>query len=224
MKSRISNWPVLALVFFCAFAILGFVPKTSAADSSDVADFVTRFYELCLGRSPDSAGLDGWVSALRDGTQTGGDVAYGFVFSAEFLSKNTTDEEYLQVLYEAFFDRQPDSAGKRGWLDAIKNGASREDVLNGFIYAAEFNNLCDRYVIFPNKGAQVADFVARFYQLCLSRSPDRAGLDGWTNAMLSGTRTGADVAFGFIFSPEFLGKNTSNEEYLTILYEAFFRP
>ena len=219
MKRGISNWIVLALVFFCTCAILGFVPNTSEADSSDVEDFVTRFYELCLGRPPDSAGLDGWVSALLDGTQTGSDVAYGFVFSEEFLSKNITDEEYLQVLYEAFFDRPPGSAGKQGWLDAMKNGASRKDLLNGFIYAQEFNNLCWEYGISPNP---IAAFVTRFYTLCLNRSPDRAGLDGWTNELLSRTRTGADVAYGFVFSQEFLRKYTSNEDYLNTLYDAFF--
>jgi hypothetical protein len=101
----------------------------------------------------------------------------------------------------------------------MQNGASREDVLNGFIYAQEFNNLCWEYGILPNP---IAAYVARFYQLCLNRSPDRAGLDGWTNELRSRTKTGADVAYGFVFSQEFLGNHTSNEDYLTILYEAFF--
>ena len=39
--------------------------------------------------------MDGWVSALINGTQTGSDVAYGFVFSREFLNKNTTNEEII---------------------------------------------------------------------------------------------------------------------------------
>jgi len=68
-------------------------------------------------------------------------------------------------------------------VDAMKNGASREDLLNGFIYAAEFNNLCWEYGISPNP---IAVFVARFYQLCLSRSPDRAGLDGCQDQAASG--------------------------------------
>jgi len=219
MKRGVFNWILLALVFFCAVSILGFTKNTSAADASAVEDFVTRFYELCLGRSPDQAGLDGWVSALLDGTQTGSDVAYGFVFSQEFLSKNTTDEEYLQVLYEAFFNRQPDAGGKQGWLDAMKGGASREDVLKGYIFAAEFNELCREYGIMPNP---VAAFVTRFYQLCLDRDPDAAGLEGWTNNLLNQTQTGADVAEGFIYSPEFTEKSTTNSEFLEILYEAFF--
>jgi len=87
------------------------------------------------------------VTALLTGTQTGSGVANGFVFSQEFLNKNTTNDEYLQVLYKAFFNRQPDPAGLQGWLDAFATGASREDVLNGFIYATEFAELCDEYGI-----------------------------------------------------------------------------
>jgi hypothetical protein len=76
-----------------------------------IGDFVTRFYNLCLSRNPDKAGLIGWVSDLIVGTSTGADVAWGFVFSPEFTNRNTGNEVYLKILYEAFFDRNPDSAG-----------------------------------------------------------------------------------------------------------------
>ena len=204
-------------------------PNPPEQSDQEVAEFVTRFYRLCLGRDPDEAGLSGWVNALMDGTLTGGDVGYGFVFSPEYTGTNPADEQYLQVLYEAFFDRDPDEAGWQGWMDAMQSGASREDVLNGFIFAPEFEALCDRYDIkahsrhYPKSQRQpVEAFVTRFYQLCLDRNPDTAGLEGWTINLLDQIQTGADVANGFIFSPEFLAKNTTNEEYLTILYKAFF--
>ena len=185
--------------------------------------FVTRFYQLCLLRDPDSAGLNGWVAALLDGSQTGSDVAYGFVFSPEFLNKNTANEEYLTVLYEAFFNRLPDLAGRQGWLDTLNSGTDRVDVLDGFIYAQEFANLCGEYGIRAfAQDDPVTAFVARFYQLCLDRDPDPAGLEGWVNDLLNKIKTGADVAHGFIDSVEFINKNTTNDEYLTILYKAFF--
>jgi hypothetical protein len=135
----------------------------------------------------------------------------------------------MQILYEAFFNRQPDLAGLQGWLDALAGGSSREDVLNGFIYATEFANLCKKYGILAFKDntpkttkEYIEAFVTRFYQLCLDRDPDAAGLEGWANNLLNKIQTGADVANGFIYSQEFLNKNTTNEEYLTILYKAFF--
>ena len=204
---------------------IGLTPKSN----DEVKAFVTRFYQFCLSRDPDPAGLNGWVAALLDGSQTGSDVAYGFVFSKEFLEKNATDEEYLQVLYAAFFDRPPDHAGLQGWLDALATGNSRLDVLSGFIYAVEFANLCDEFGIKAFEGhvtkAQreaVEAFVTRFYQLCLKRDPDIAGLDGWVASLLSSANVGADVAEGFIFSQEFTKTVISNEEYMRILYKAFF--
>ena len=194
-----------------------------------IGAFVARFYNLCLSRNPDQAGLIGWVSDLVDGTSTGADVAWGFVFSPEFLNKVLTNEEYLKILYEAFFKRQPDSAGLQGWIDAFANGASREDVLNGFIYATEFAELCEEYGIKAFEGhitktqrENVEAFVTRFYQLCLDRDPDAAGLDGWADNLLNQIQTGADVAEGFIYSPEFIAQNTTDSEYLLILYQAFF--
>jgi hypothetical protein len=196
----------------------------------NIDNMVTRFYRLCLGRKPDQDGLTGWARALWDGASTGSDVAYGFVFSPEFLQQKTTNEQYLAILYNAFFDRPPDPAGLQGWLDALSNGSSREQVLNGFIYASEFAELCDRYGIKPFEGymtksqkeAAVQAFVARFYRHCLDRNPDTPGLEGWQNSLLNHFQTGADVAHGFMGSSEFLAKNTTNEEYLTILYKAFF--
>jgi hypothetical protein len=184
-----------------------------------VDDFVTRFYQQCLDRDPDSAGLDGWTNDLLNQIKTGADVAEGFIYSPEFVNKNTNQTEYLTVLYKAFFNRQPDSAGLQGWLNAMQNGTRREDVLKGFVYAQEFNELCWLYGISPNP---LSAFVTRFYKLCLDRDPDQAGLESWTNDLSNKVKTGADVAKGFIYSQEFLAKNTSDGEFLTVLYQAFF--
>ena len=196
-----------------------------------IISFVTRFYQLCLSRDPDAGGLSGWVDGLATGAKTGADVAHGFVFSPEFIQRNVSNEEYVTILYRAFFNREPDSGGYSNWLNHLSTGKSRLWVLAGFVNSQEFKNLCTNYGINPGSldvdddgtdTTQVAAFVTRFYQLCLSREPDSAGLDGWVDALLSGRITGADVAHGFVFSPEFIQKNVSNEEYLTILYRAFF--
>ena len=100
-----------------------FIRVFSAQMRIDVEAFITRFYQLCLDRQPDETGLNNWISALLDGKLTGGDVGYGFVFSQEFLGKNTSDEIYLNVLYEAFFNRQPDETGLQGWMDGMQSGA-----------------------------------------------------------------------------------------------------
>ena len=151
------------------------------------------------------------------GSATGADVALGFVSSPEFNALNTTDEAYLRILYQAFFNREPDPSGLSDWLRELENGTDRSKVLDGFIYAEEFGILCRDYGISP---VPVAAFISRLYQLCLNREPDQKSLAVWVGELLNGTKTGADVAWGFIFSQEFINRNTTDEEYLSILYRA----
>ena len=195
----------------------------------DVKDFVSRFYQLCLDRNPDEAGLEGWASDLMNQIKTGAEVAEGFIYSTEFLAKNTTNAEFLRILYSAFFDRVADPAGRDVWMSELDNGKDRGEILDGFIYSQEFSELCSKFGIkaFENHNvkdqrAGVEAFVSRFYQLCLEREPDDAGLDAWADSLRNQTHTGADVARGFIESVEFINKPTTNGEFLSILYEAFF--
>ena len=220
---------ILLVVVICSSIVITTSAANSfAADSAAVTDFVTRFYQLCLDRDPDPTGLNDWVNGLMDGSKTGSEVAHGFVFSTEFLGKETSNEVYLSILYKAFFNRDPDKTGWADWLADLESGVSREDVLNGFIFADEFSELCRAYGI--QAGEQkpktpeesVKAFVTRFYQLCLGRSPDPGGLNDWTRDLLNKVKTGADVANGFIYSNEFIAKKTSAEDFLTILYKAFF--
>jgi len=69
---------------------------------------------------------------------------------------------------------------------------------------------------------QVQAFVTRFYVQCLNRQPDSGGLNEWVGRLMNGSKTGADVAHGFVFSEEFQANNHGNEAFLTILYSAFF--
>jgi len=116
---------------------------------SDVEAFVTRFYQQCLSRNPDVSGLNGWVNALWYGWLSGSDVANGFIFSQEFIGRNTSNEDFLTILYRAFFNREPDPSGYAGWLNYLYSGASRQAALNGFINSVEFSNLCAFYGIKP---------------------------------------------------------------------------
>jgi len=164
---------------------------------------------------------------LSSGTSTGCDIAFGFVFSPEFINRNTSDEAYVDILYQAFFNRAADLAGKNGWLNVLQSGAPRGDVLNGFLFSQEFAELAAKFGIIackasPDPRQPLTDFVTRFYRLILDREPDSAGLNGWTDDLSSGTSTGCDIAFGFVFSPEFINRNTSDEAYVDILYQAFF--
>ena len=145
---RVANLSKLYISFILTMFLI-LCSSIAYGSRSDVEDFVTRFYHQCLSREPDQAGLNGWVNALIDGTLFGADVANGFIFSQEFINRNTSNEEYVTILYRAFFDREPDTGGYNGWLNQLSSGINRQSVLNGFIYSQEFENLCNSYGIAP---------------------------------------------------------------------------
>lgn len=69
-------------------------------------------------------------------------------------------------------------------------------------------------------GTTTEDFVRRLYKILLLRDPDEKGLQDWTNLLNTGNQTGADIVGGFIHSPEFIKNGYSDEQYVSILYEA----
>lgn len=115
----------------------------------NIQAFISRFYETVLDRNADAAGLNSWTDSLYTGIRAGADVAFGFVFSQECMDRNFDDTAFVNMLYSAFFDRIPVAGEADGWVNELAAGATREDVLNGFIYSQEFNNLCRRYSILP---------------------------------------------------------------------------
>jgi peptidoglycan/xylan/chitin deacetylase (PgdA/CDA1 family) len=150
MKGKIKYFLVLALalfVFATVFPMSGALKPLLADSASDVNAFVTRFYQQCLDRQPDAAGLAGWVNALLNRSITGATTASGFINSPEFISRNLSNDAYLQVMYKAFFDRGPDPQGYSDWMGQLNSGSSRQYVLAGFVNSTEFTNLCTKFGI-----------------------------------------------------------------------------
>jgi hypothetical protein len=145
MKNKIKYFIVFVLV--CIFMTIALPFNLFADTKSEVSAFVTRFYQLCLSREPDPSGLHAWTDFLMTGQKTGAQVAHGFIYSPEFMSKNVTNHDYLIIMYRSFFDREPDPMGYSGWLNSLNSGYSRQYVLAGFVNSQEFKDLSDRFGI-----------------------------------------------------------------------------
>ena len=116
--------------------------------NSDAGAFVTRLYNICLLRSPDSTGFVNWLGVLYSPMYGGGTVARGFFLSEEYINRNRSDAQYLTDLYHALFGREPDLAGYMAWMNILSDNMSSHDkrfVLNGFFNSQEFTNLCASY-------------------------------------------------------------------------------
>ena len=204
--------------------------KEDEASADPVEDFVRRLYTKALNRKADASGLKDWTNLLKSKQKQGAEVAQGFIDSNEFKARKLSNKDYITVSYRTFFDREPDSAGLKTWMEALDDGLSRLYVFKGFAESKEFSDLCSKYGIIRGNAAltapmdqngEVTKFVVRCYRLCLDREPDTSGLNEWCQWINSGTQTAKQAAYGFIFSSEFKNKSLSNEEYVKILYRVF---
>ena len=207
-----------------------------------VRQFVERLYDVCLNRTSDMEGINYWTNELVSKATNGSSVAYGFVFSPEFKNHNYCNSCYVEHLYKAFMGRDYDEEGKAYWIGQLESGQSREAVFNGFALSREFSNICNDYGIELGAGINapaygtiptgrcsgcnaedgVTIFVRRMYRVCLDRTPDAGGLNYWCSLLWNQSMSGSEIAYGFVFSPEFQSKNLSDEEYVEYLYKIFF--
>ena len=68
----------------------------------------------------------------------------------------------------------------------------------------------------------ITHFVDNLYLVALGRPYDDEGRDHWVNQLLVDGNSSSDIVYGFLNSQEFISKNLSNEEYITLLYRIFF--
>jgi hypothetical protein len=104
--------------------------------------FVTLLYNRILDRDPDATGLVNQVAALDAGLSRM-DLVYNFIFSEE--CQNTisgySNEQFIKFLYQAIFNREPESAGLNDWLSHMSAGMTKADVVNAFTHSLEFEFL-----------------------------------------------------------------------------------
>ena len=199
-------------------------------DVSQVSAFVSRMYTVVLGREAEEGGMAYWTGELVDLKMDGAGVAGGFITGQEFKNRGLSKEQYLDVLYRTFFDREGDPDGINYWITQMNNGMSDEEVLSGFVNSREFAAICDRYGIARgtmkpdgtstyNAGAR--NYVLRMYTKALGRSGETMGVESWTDQIVQRTALPVTVAKEFFFSQEYLDKHLDDSAYLDTLYETF---
>lgn len=79
-------------------------------------------------------------------------------------------------IYQAAFNRTPDTDGLGFWINVMDHGATLAQVTQSFVASAEFRNL---YGAQPSN----AEILTRYYQNVLHRAADQAGFDYWLDVM-----------------------------------------
>ena len=187
-------------------------------------------YVVALNRQSEPEGKAFWMDKVKNEGFTGGRVAIGFLIEApEFLNRNLSDSDFIDVLYKTFFDREADEGGKAFWMGHLATDMTREQVVRGFIDSTEWCNLCAYYGVksgAPNAKAEkpsnnALKFATRLYTECLGREPDADGLQFWALRLTNLESSGYEAAKGFFESKEFTNKNVDDETYVKLLYRTF---
>ena len=115
--------------------------------------FVERLYTKAFKRKAEAGGRDYWSKELAS-HRTTGEIAGAFFFvSDEMVSYKLSDSEYVNRLYATFMDRSADADGKKYWLNFLKQGHSRLEVVMGFTRSPEFITKCEDAGILPYRDA-----------------------------------------------------------------------
>ena len=112
-----------------------------------VRHFVERLYLNALERPFDVAGRDSFVDLIMHQNGTGSDVVRDFLGSVEFANRNLNNEEFVNVLYKAFFNRVPTAAEAANWTNALASGMTRAEIIEAFIASPEWAEVCAYYKI-----------------------------------------------------------------------------
>jgi virginiamycin B lyase len=148
--------------------------------------FITHAYLTYLGRSPAASEVAGWAGLMQNGLSDE-QLEAGFIGSAEYIADHGGQGAgWVTGMYHDLLGRSPAQAEVDGWMTALNNGTTPQQVAYGFAASPE------------REGQRVNND----YMTLLGRPASQAEVDGWVNAFVHGT-TNEDVIAGFVGSPEY---------------------
>ncbi len=185
-------------------------PEYAALYPAD-GSFVSQLYEHILGRTADSAGLNGWVATLAGGSSRA-DVARIFLTTTEYRTGIITST------YEEFLGRGPDAGETAFWLATLPvDGSVRGELLRLLMASEEYYQVARPVSIAGSAGtlAEHEAFVVGLYDDLLGRTATTQEIASWIDQLSAGTSRYL-VARSFWLSPEH-GTRVAQEVYGDLL-------
>lgn len=157
---------------------------------------VAACYTGLLGRDPDYAGWNYWVTGMQQQGHTQQWMLDGFTASAEFASRygNTDDTTYVTLLYQNVLKRAPAPSETAYWVGVLGTGVTRAEVAGLFANSPEF--------LTANLNRLNVDLM---YLTLLRRVPDPDGFNFWLSA-LNGGMAVTDALGSFLAGPEYASR------------------
>ena len=192
------------------------------------SELAADIYSNILSRKPTEEELSEKAEALTSGKYTMSDFLCDLVFSDEYYRKNTTDKEYITMIYKTLLGRDPDDEGMNGWTAEMMNGRSRRRILSDFVNSEEFNSRVSEYGI-PKGGIIVNDtteqrdaaveFIRHLYKNIFARDPESSEIEKWFGVISRGEKTAADIIKSLLDTEEYKARTLSNKKYVDMLLD-----
>ena len=99
---------------------------------------VVRLYAAYFLRLPDASGLAYWTKKFETGTSLN-KISASFAASSEFTARygSKTNSQFVTLIYQNIFGRNPDAAGLSYWTKKLDAGTSRGTVMTNFSESSE---------------------------------------------------------------------------------------
>ena len=191
-----------------------------------INSFLDRLYYIALDRPTDPDGRFIWFNHVIYDGYSGADVVRGILYSPEFLNKNCSNEEFVQILYQAVLDRNADAEGLSNWSQKLAAGSTRQSIIEGFLATPEWTNLCLIYgipsgndidptiAILPTDQSRA--FCRWIYQSVTGDMPDENNVEIWAAQLINLQKTPTELAHDILFGP--YASALSNYDWLVRVY------
>lgn len=116
---RKKLYKMLSGVLLCM--ALNISPGHAISRYNSVDDFVDKTYEIFLNRKPssDEEGAKHWSYSIQNHQKSLYDYVVSLVSGEEFLKREISNEEFIDMLYMVLLDKTPDEQEKSYWVGKI---------------------------------------------------------------------------------------------------------
>lgn len=154
---------------------------------------VVRLYRAYFLRNPDRQGLRHWINKRREGWPLG-QISHEFAKSNEFAIRygQTTDGEFMDLIYDNVMDRTPDAAGRAYWIGRLEAGLYRGTLMTRFSETPEYKTR-------SAGGTAIIPLYNGMYQTSISRGI----YDYLAPSIVSGRNTVAGLARTYLDDPKY---------------------
>ena len=112
-----------------------------------IRELFLSFLYLSFDRAPDDEGNAFWLDVLEKGERTPAEIVRFFLLDCEEMENmGATNEDFVTDIYWGLLWRKPETGGFEFWVDELNNGLTKAELLEGFLWSPEFQNLSNQVI------------------------------------------------------------------------------